>query len=229
MQEENSGCRLQKPQPPPATRRPPGRPPKPLVLRNRRRYQRHHQHLQQQQHIAMSTGKRLAKRSIVGTRVCAPGDDGKYYSGDISDVYTPAPPPAPHRQTEAAGLIINPYTRFTVMFDPVPPGAGQPPDDSTEFAGKDLVGLGYRNVSEVKLVPGQRVYLTYNGREIEGEVTEHKEGQVDVVIAPNGKEVCITVALPIFCVFACVDCAGMPVVSFRRPGSSFRVFLPGQG
>lgn len=31
----------------------------------------------------MSTGKRLAKRSILGTRVVAPGEDGRFYPGMI--------------------------------------------------------------------------------------------------------------------------------------------------
>jgi hypothetical protein len=31
----------------------------------------------------MSTGKRLAKRSILGTRVVAPGEDGRLYPGMI--------------------------------------------------------------------------------------------------------------------------------------------------
>lgn len=36
----------------------------------------------------MSTGRRLAKRSIIGTKVCAPGPDGLWYSGIIQDVKT---------------------------------------------------------------------------------------------------------------------------------------------
>jgi len=39
--------------------------------------------------ITMSTGKRLAKRSILGTRVVAPGDDGRLYPGIIADMKTP--------------------------------------------------------------------------------------------------------------------------------------------
>ena len=35
---------------------------------------------------AMSTGKRLAKRSILGTKVMVPGPDGKHYPGHIQAV-----------------------------------------------------------------------------------------------------------------------------------------------
>ncbi|QQP57458.1 Uncharacterized protein FKW44_002464 [Caligus rogercresseyi] len=34
----------------------------------------------------MSTGKRLAKRSIIGSRIAASWDDGKYYPGIIMGV-----------------------------------------------------------------------------------------------------------------------------------------------
>lgn len=37
-----------------------------------------------------SGGKRLAKRSIVGTRVAAPGEDGKFYPGLIQAMKTSA-------------------------------------------------------------------------------------------------------------------------------------------
>ena len=37
-------------------------------------------------HSAMSTGKRLAKRSILGTKVMVPGPDGKHYPGHIQAV-----------------------------------------------------------------------------------------------------------------------------------------------
>ncbi|XP_008556852.1 zinc finger protein 704 isoform X1 [Microplitis demolitor] len=139
----------------------------------------------------MSTGKRLAKRSIIGTRVCAPGNDGKYYSGVIHAVKTPASTMA---GTESAGLRITPKTRYSVRFDPVPnnlePGNERPPSPSTEYADRDLIGPGFGSVTSARLVPGQRVYLTYNGREVNAQVTEHRKKleEVDVVFAPNGQE-----------------------------------------
>ncbi|XP_035727232.1 zinc finger protein 395-like isoform X2 [Vespa mandarinia] len=130
----------------------------------------------------MSTGKRLAKRSIIGTRVCAPGEDGKYYSGVIHAVKTPA------SSASESGLSITPKTRYSVRFDTVP--GGRPPSPSTEYSDRDLIGPGFGSVTGARLVPGQKVYLTYNGREIQAEVTQHREhlDEVDVVIAPNGQE-----------------------------------------
>lgn len=134
----------------------------------------------------MSTGKRLAKRSIIGTRVCAPGNDGMYYSGVIHAVKTPASTVA----SESAGLRITPKTRYSVRFDSVP-GTARPPSPSTEFADRDLIGPGFGSVTSARLVPGQRVYLTFNGREVNAQVTQHREhlDEVDVVFAPNGQEV----------------------------------------
>ncbi|KAI4496471.1 hypothetical protein M0804_000281 [Polistes exclamans] len=129
----------------------------------------------------MSTGKRLAKRSIIGTRVCAPGEDGKYYSGVIHAVKTPA------SAASESGLSITPKTRYSVRFDSVP--GGRPPSPSTEYFDRDLIGPGFGSVTGARLVPGQKVYLTYNGREIQAEVTQHREDEVDVIIAPNGQEV----------------------------------------
>ncbi|XP_066593493.1 zinc finger protein 395-like [Prorops nasuta] len=130
----------------------------------------------------MSTGKRLAKRSIIGTRVCAPGADGKYYSGVIHAVKTPA------SAASESGLSITPKTRYSVRFDVVP--GGRPPSPSTEYSDRDLIGPGFGSVTGTRLVPGQKVYLTYNGREIHAEVTQHREhlDEVDVLIAPNGQE-----------------------------------------
>ncbi|KAK1133624.1 hypothetical protein K0M31_011425 [Melipona bicolor] len=130
----------------------------------------------------MSTGKRLAKRSIIGTRVCAPGEDGKYYSGVIHAVKTPA------SAASESGLSITPKTRYSVRFDSVP--GGRPPSPSTEYSDRDLIGPGFGSVTSARLVPGQKVYLTYNGREIHAEVTQHREhlDEVDVIIAPTGQE-----------------------------------------
>ncbi|XP_046735253.1 zinc finger protein 395 isoform X1 [Diprion similis] len=135
----------------------------------------------------MSTGKRLAKRSIIGTRVCAPGVDGMYYSGVIHAVKTPA------SMAAEPGLSITPKTRYSVRFDAVSPG-GRPPNPSTEYSDSDLIGPGFGSVNGAKLVPGQKVYLTFNGREIQAEVTQHRENldEVDVLIAPSGQEGTLT-------------------------------------
>ncbi|KAJ8679770.1 hypothetical protein QAD02_015557 [Eretmocerus hayati] len=139
----------------------------------------------------MSTGKRLAKRSIIGTRVCAPGPDGKYYCGSISAVNTPA---SPHQTENQGGLNITPDTRYSVRFDPVPASycQGKPPDNKAEYSDRDLIGPGFGSVTSAKLLSGQRVFLTYNGREIQAEVVQHREhlDEVEVIFAaPSGQEV----------------------------------------
>ncbi|GLG99955.1 Uncharacterized protein GBIM_06329 [Gryllus bimaculatus] len=119
----------------------------------------------------MSTGKRLAKRSIIGTRVCAPAEDGKFYSGVIQSVKSPA-----------EGGDAD--TRYSVRFDaPIP---------AREFTDQQLIGPGFQTVVSGirRLVAGQRVYLTYNGREVSGEVSAHdpEADDVRVCIQPPGQE-----------------------------------------
>ena len=58
----------------------------------------------------MSTGKRLAKRSILGTRVVAPGDDGRLYPGIIADMKTP------EGGSSSTSNTSN-HIRYTVRFD----------------------------------------------------------------------------------------------------------------
>ncbi|KOB79004.1 Uncharacterized protein OBRU01_00333 [Operophtera brumata] len=108
----------------------------------------------------MSTGKRLAKRSIIGTRVAALGDDGLYYSGMIQAVKTPAPFPENNNC-----INLTPNTRYTVRFD-----GGK---SAREYRDAELIGPGFRGMAGVKLQPAQRVFLTYNGREVRADVLAH--------------------------------------------------------
>lgn len=108
----------------------------------------------------MSTGKRLAKRSIIGTRVAALGDDGLYYSGMIQAVKTPAPFPENNNC-----INLTPNTRYTVRFD-----GGK---STREYRDAELIGPGFRGMTGVRLQPTQRVYLTYNGREVRADVLDH--------------------------------------------------------
>lgn len=109
----------------------------------------------------MSTGKRLAKRSIIGTRVAALGDDGLYYSGMIQAVKTPAPFPENNNC-----INLTPNTRYTVRFD-----GGK---STREYRDTELIGPGFRGMAGVRLRPGQKVFLTYNGRESRAEVLHHQ-------------------------------------------------------
>ncbi|XP_053600784.1 zinc finger protein 395 [Plodia interpunctella] len=108
----------------------------------------------------MSTGKRLAKRSIIGTRVAALGDDGLYYSGMIQEVKTPSSFPENNNC-----INLTPNTRYTVRFD-----GGK---STREYRDVELIGPGFRGMAGVRLRPGQRVYLTYNGREVRADVVSH--------------------------------------------------------
>jgi len=103
----------------------------------------------------MSTGKRLAKRSILGTRIVAPGQDGRFYPATIQAV----------RSTEADRLARQP-TRYTVRFDNS--------RKVSEYLETQLIGPGFSGVArDTQLMAGQRVYLTHVGREMEATIMSH--------------------------------------------------------
>eukprot|EP00096_Caligus_rogercresseyi_P010646 TRINITY_DN3964_c0_g1_i1.p1 TRINITY_DN3964_c0_g1~~TRINITY_DN3964_c0_g1_i1.p1 ORF type:complete len:641 (-),score=149.98 TRINITY_DN3964_c0_g1_i1:1782-3704(-) len=110
----------------------------------------------------MSTGKRLAKRSIIGSRIAASWDDGKYYPGIIMGV--------------SNGGI------YTIKYD----GGG-----SKEKKGTDLIGPGFQNVTSSKLRAGQRAYITHGSREMKGTVLHHRPNidEVSIELENGGGEV----------------------------------------
>lgn len=154
----------------------------------------------------MSTGKRLAKRSIIGTRVCAPGEDGKYYSGVIHAVKTPASFPENNNC-----INLTPNTRYSVRFDPRQGNLGR---TTAEFRESDLIGPGFRSVVGIELVLGQKCYVTYNGREVAGEVRKHHLDTDEVIIriCPPGVEVSGLFLLGV---------TGSSVLRERNKGSTF--------
>lgn len=108
----------------------------------------------------MSTGKRLAKRSILGTRVCAPRMDGLHWPGVI----------------QATKTDLDDENIYTVSF----------PNKSTgEYRGEELIGPGFQSISGLQLKPGQKVYVTHNGREVSGTVIEHCLSRDEVLITIN--------------------------------------------
>lgn len=158
----------------------------------------------------MSTGKRLAKRSIIGTRVCALGTDGFYYAGVIQNVKSPhnsasgspafmraplGPPPSSSDPALAATTSGNMYVvRFDVKRNAVGPGGvaihpGVP--QNREFRDVDLIGPGFRNILDCTLKRGQKIFVTHNGRECNGEVVEHDilRDEVTIKIVALGHEV----------------------------------------
>ena len=110
---------------------------------------------------AMSTGKRLAKRSILGTRVAAPAGEGLYLTGIIQAVKTCEDP-----------SLAN---RFSVRFD-------DNPANVSEFLEGDLIGPGFKTVTCARLHAGQLVYVTHNQREMAGRVVRHDFDSQDVII-----------------------------------------------
>ncbi|XP_076254334.1 glucose transporter 4 enhancer factor isoform X2 [Rhynchophorus ferrugineus] len=130
----------------------------------------------------MSTGKRIAKRSIIGTRVCAPVQDGKYYSGVIQAVKTPA-----HIEPQSNCLNLTPDTRYTVRFDSRQGNVG---GTTVEYFEADLIGPGFHSVVGTELVRNQKCFVTFNGREVCGEVMTHhvETDEVIIRIHPSGTE-----------------------------------------
>lgn len=133
----------------------------------------------------MSTGKRLAKRSIIGTRVCAPGADGIWYSGVIQAVKTP---PTENQKDNTNCINLTPNTRYSVRFDSKQDISRR--GLAREFRESELIGPGFKTIMDVKLKPGQKVFLTYNGRESAGELVLHDDlkDEVTVRIVPVGQE-----------------------------------------
>ncbi|XP_071440085.1 uncharacterized protein, partial [Hetaerina americana] len=125
----------------------------------------------------MSTGKRLAKRSIIGTRVCALGDDNRYHPGVINAVRTTAAAPG--------GTSSGPgENRYSVRFDSSSPQRRQ--GLAREYRDSEIVGPGFRSVTNVRLRPGQKVFLTHNGREVAGRVLEVGEWEGEEESPPEG-------------------------------------------
>jgi hypothetical protein len=115
--------------------------------------------------INMSTGKRLAKRSILGTRVVAPGIDGRFYPAVIQSLKT-----SPAGQYDGS---VTSTTSYVVRFDNS--------RKVSEFRESELIGPGFSDVTSVgTLRSGQRIYVTYAGRELEGTVLQH-DVRADIV------------------------------------------------
>lgn len=153
----------------------------------------------------MSTGRRLAKRSIIGTKVCAPGPDGLWYSGVIQDVKTPSTATVTSANAKPSTPDSANETKYIVRFDfktqdhVVASTSAEARRHAAsvhispaqtlrrnamikEFRETDLIGPGFRSILGVKLQPGQRVFLTYNGRETSGDVILHDSSKDEVLV-----------------------------------------------
>lgn len=102
--------------------------------------------------------RRLAKRSIVGTRVAAQWQDGRYYSGVIQD----------------SNPTHDGRHFYSVTFD----------DGYTrQVFETDIIGPGFQTINTATLKKGQKVFITHSGREIFGTVIKHNKPEDSVIIA----------------------------------------------
>jgi len=76
------------------------------------------------------------------------------------------------------GVMPN---RYSVRFD-------EPGRRTTEFLSKDIVGPGFKHVSQVQLEAGQPVFVTHNQREMKGKVVRHDFESQDVILQINENE-----------------------------------------
>lgn len=126
----------------------------------------------------MSTGKRLAKRSILGTRVVAPGEDGLYYPAVIQAVKNQSGP-----AENSNSMHEKVAGKYSVRFDLS--------RKVKEYAEAEIIGPGFSGMTGIKLRPGQIVYVTYCNREMQGSVVCHRPNidQVIVRLLNGGPEV----------------------------------------
>lgn len=96
--------------------------------------------------------------------MCVRGDDGIYYSGVINAVKS-----------------CTNDSRYSVRFDPAP----KAPAPKREYRDVELIGPGFQTMQGIRLLKGQRVYITYNGRETSGEVLQHRQDEDEVLISVN--------------------------------------------
>lgn len=125
---------------------------------------------------AMSTGKRLPKRSIIGTRIVAPGDDGRLFPGVIMAVKTSEDPEGtgPSPMAQPPPTEGGPEAKYSVRFDD---------GRVNEFSNTEIIGPGFSNVTRSKLKPNQVVYVTHANREYQGRVLHHRPNIDQVIIA----------------------------------------------
>ncbi len=116
----------------------------------------------------MFSSRRLAKRSIIGTRVCCLWQDGRFYPGIIQA-----------NDTSPAG-----DDRYTIRFE-----------DGFSHVATDIeiIGPGFQTISLARLKRAQKVFITHNGREVTGTVIQHDRNNDDVYISiksqTNGQDI----------------------------------------
>lgn len=147
----------------------------------------------------MSTGKRLAKRSIVGTKVVVLREDGLYYPGifiyyyftflfiayvnDVNNTLILILFCFHHckgiiqavktaEMDPSRGQLFS-HTKYAVRS--TMETAGHPGRQQLlEYSEVDLIGPGFQSTAGLTLQSGQKVYITFTGREVAGHVTKHR-------------------------------------------------------
>ncbi|GAB1597744.1 zinc finger protein 704-like [Argonauta hians] len=134
----------------------------------------------------MFGNRRLAKRSIVGTKISAACQDGRFYTGVIQAVRSSPDAGETSDNTRInREYNINSPNRFSVTPGILPASSycvkfenGQ----IQEVDSKSIIGPGFQTMSSVHLLEGQKVYVTLNGREVTGLVQRHDLQNNEVVI-----------------------------------------------
>ncbi|CAH1774227.1 unnamed protein product [Owenia fusiformis] len=106
----------------------------------------------------MLTSKRLAKRSIIGTRVCGKWTDDRLYPGVI----------------QSSRDAPNGRSLYSIEFDD---------GHKIQLFDNDIIGPGFQSIQSFQLKSGQKVFITHSGREISGVVVFHDVDADDVSIA----------------------------------------------
>ena len=135
-------------------------------------------------------GKRLAKRSILGTRVAVRGDDGKFYAGMIQATKTCEGGDSSSPSSSSSSAVAAAVAPSSSEASGFSAGAGAGENrysvrlDTTrkvrEVTESEIVGPGFGSVVGNKLCSGQIVYVTHMNREVQGAVLHH--GKESVVI-----------------------------------------------
>ena len=114
--------------------------------------------------------RRLAKRSIVGTRVAVPLQDGRYFPGVIQSIQT----------------LSNGQDVYQVSIR-----GGQ----TQTYTEKDIIGPGFQTTAVLHLQPAQPVFVTHNGREVNGLVQRHDDHNDEVyisILSSQSEEITVT-------------------------------------
>lgn len=114
------------------------------------------------------SGRKIAKRSILGTRVSVPING---YPMPGMTLYVPAV----ISSTRQLGLETSYCVVFTTNDDDLK--SILPP--RKEYRAEQLIGPGFESVTSIKkLSPGQRVFITLKGREVSGTILNHSDDSV---------------------------------------------------